>query len=115
MFINTIAAKEIEVNNNYIEIVSELEKIIETIDDHAIKKNIILAFDTNIDKYYMKSDLDFINNNIKNILSEYINNSKYGESIYITLFVSDIRTKLNINTEELYFNSRIMEFEKVDV
>lgn len=101
MLENKIIAKEIEKRQSYLEIVSELEKTIESIDTHALRKDIVLAFDTNIDEYYANVDYDFINKKLKKILCKYIDEMQYGKKLNITLFASEVKAKLNINEEEL--------------
>lgn len=101
MFKDQIVAKDIEMKSSYIDIVSALEKTIESIDNHAIRKDIILAFDTNIDECYIETNYDFINNKVKSVLYEYIDKMQYGNKLSITLFASELKAKLNINEEEL--------------
>lgn len=101
MLEDKVRVKDIEVKNSRVEIVSALEKTIESVDKHAIRKDIILAFDTNIDECYMHMDYDFINSRVKKVLYDYIDKMQYGKNLNITLFASEVRAKLNINEDEL--------------
>lgn len=111
--------KNNDIQKKSIEIVSALENAIESIDKHAIAKDIKIAFDTNIDECYMDMDYELINNRVPEMLHEFIESSQYGNSIYVTLFASEAKTKLNINTENIGFDlkniSRPIEIEFSDI
>ena len=102
MFSNQVAAKDIVRNKISVDIVSAVEQIIESIDNHAITKDITLAFDTNIEECFMQTEEDLIHKKIKNVLYDYIEKTQYGNQLSITLFASELIPKLNINEDIIY-------------
>ena len=72
-------------NRKNIDIVELIESNIDLIDEYALEKDILLIFDTNVEKYFINADVNEVNNVIINIISNYISLLPLHKKIYIFL------------------------------